>query len=65
MNYFILFVLVIFAGSLVACMVLSACILSGIADKRKCRETEEQEGGESLDYGHHEREGKASDHHGL
>lgn len=65
MNYFILFVLVIFAGSLVACMVLSACILSEIADKRTYRKPEGQEGGSGLDYGHHEREGKASDHHGL
>lgn len=62
MSSLIIFVLGAFAGSLVACMVLSACILSGMAGKRKYREPE---GGDTIDYEHHEREGKAPDHHGL
>lgn len=46
MSSLIIFVLGAFAGSLIACIVLSACVISGMAGKREYRKPKEKAGGD-------------------
>ena len=62
MSSLIIFVLGVIAVSLIACLVLSACVFSEMAGKMQHGDPE---GGEIHDHGHYEREGKASDHHDI